>query len=123
VCRIIAIAIVLFILASAGYAQVSSGNVFVGYSYMSADLLSNGRTNLNGWTGSVEGKVLPFIGLVADFSGLYGSAAVAPNPACTGIVGGSCSGAGTTARLLHCSKISGTSNSARFEYELALRRS
>jgi hypothetical protein len=36
--RIIAIAIVLFILASAGYAQVPSGNVFVGYSYMSADL-------------------------------------------------------------------------------------
>jgi hypothetical protein len=30
--RIIAIAIVLFILASAGYAQVPSGNVFVGYS-------------------------------------------------------------------------------------------
>ena len=40
----------------------------------------------------MEGKVLPFIGLVADFSGLYGSAAVAPNPACTGIVGGLCSG-------------------------------
>jgi len=59
---------------------------------LSPDLLSNGRTNLNGWTGSVEGKVLPFIGLVADFSGLYGSAAVAPNPACTGIVGGLCSG-------------------------------
>lgn len=90
--RIIAIAIVLFILASASYAQLPSGNVFVGYSYMSADLLSNGRTNLNGWTGSVEGKVLPFIGLVADFSGLYGSAPVVPNTACTGVVGGSCFG-------------------------------
>ena len=59
---------------------------------MSADLLSNNRTNLNGWNGSVEGKVLPFIGLVADFSGNYGSASVVP-AACPGstIFGGPCS--------------------------------
>ena len=89
--KIIAIVLALFLLASAAYAQVPSGNVFVGYSYMSADLISNSRTNLNGWNGSVEGKVLPFIGLVADFSGLYGSAPIVPNPACTGIIGGTCS--------------------------------
>jgi opacity protein-like surface antigen len=89
--RIMAILVTLLVLASAGYAQVPSGNVFVGYSYLSADLLSNSRTSLNGWNASVEGKVLPFIGLVADFSGLYGSVPVVPNPACTGIIGGSCS--------------------------------
>ena len=32
-----------------------------------------GRTNLNGWNGSLEGKVLPWVGFVADLSGLYGS--------------------------------------------------
>lgn len=90
--RIIAIVFALLLLASAGYGQVPSGNVFVGYSYMSADLLSNNRTNLNGWNGSVEGKVLPFIGLVADFSGHYGSASAAP-AACPGVlfISGSCS--------------------------------
>ena len=89
--KIIAIIFTLFLLVSAGHAQVPSGNVFVGYSYMSADLVPNNRTSLNGWNGSVEGKVLPFIGLVADFGGLYGSVSNVPNPACTGIVGGSCS--------------------------------
>jgi len=82
----------LFVLVNVGYAQIPSGNVYLGYSYMSADLLSIGRTNMNGWNGSLEGKVLPFIGIVADFSGNYGSAALAPNTLCTGVVNGSCSG-------------------------------
>jgi len=89
--RIIAIAFTLLALESAGYAQLPSGNVFVGYSYMSADLVSNNRTNLNGWNGSVEGKVLPFIGLVADFSGHYGSVPLAVNPTCTAVIGVPCS--------------------------------
>lgn len=55
-------------------AQVpTSGNVFFGYSYYNADLSPRGRSNLNGWTGSLEGKVLPWVGLVADFSETYGS--------------------------------------------------
>jgi len=93
--RAIAIACTLFALAGAVYAQVPGGNVYFGYSYMSADLLSNNRTSLNGWNGSIEGKVLPFIGVVADFSEQYGSVGVAPNPACTAIVGGSCLSANT----------------------------
>jgi hypothetical protein len=88
--RIIAIAFTLFALGSAGWAQLPSGNVFVGYSYMSADLVSNDRTNLNGWNGSVEGKVLPFIGLLADFSGHYGSVPLAVNPTCTAVIGVPC---------------------------------
>jgi len=89
--RIIAIVFSLFVLVSAGHGQVPSGNVFVGYSYMSAPLVSSSRTNLNGWNGSVEGKVLPFIGLVADFSGHYGSVPLAVNPTCTAVIGGTCS--------------------------------
>jgi opacity protein-like surface antigen len=81
----------LFVLANVGYAQIPSGNAYIGYSYTSADLLSSGRTNMNGWNGSLEGKVLPFIGIVADFSGNYGTAGIFPNSLCNG-VSGSCSG-------------------------------
>ena len=45
----------------------------MGYSYLNASLVPGNRTNLNGWNASVEGKVFPFIGIVADFSGHYGS--------------------------------------------------
>ena len=89
--KIVTIAFTFLVLVSAGYAQIPSANVFVGYSYMSADLVSNSRSNLNGWNGSVEGKVLPFIGLVADFSGHYGSVPLAVNPTCTAVIGGACS--------------------------------
>jgi hypothetical protein len=85
-----AVGFVFLVFTTAGYAQVPAGNVFVGYSYMSADLASGSRTNMNGWNGSVEAKVLPFIGVVADFSGHYGSAPLAVNPTCTSVIGGSC---------------------------------
>jgi opacity protein-like surface antigen len=63
----------LFVLSSVASAQVPKGNVFFGYSYGSADLNSHDRSNLNGWEGSLEGKVLPFVGIVADLNGLYGT--------------------------------------------------
>ncbi len=75
-------------LSTLGYAQLPGGNVFIGYSYLSADLVSGSRTSLNGWNGSVEGKVLPFIGLVADFSGHYGSLSVVSNGFCPLPLGG-----------------------------------
>jgi hypothetical protein len=62
-----------FTLSSVAAAQVPKGNLFVGYSYGSADLNHNDRSNLNGWEGSLEGKFLPWVGIVADFNGLYGS--------------------------------------------------
>jgi opacity protein-like surface antigen len=89
--RLRAILFTVLALAPLGFAQIPSGNVFVGYSYVSADLVSSGRTNLNGWNGSVEGKVLPFIGVVADFSGHYGTVPLAVNPKCTAIIGAECS--------------------------------
>ena len=54
-------------------AQVPKGNLFFGYSYASADIGAGNRTNLNGWNGSLEGKLFPFVGIVADVSGHYGS--------------------------------------------------
>jgi hypothetical protein len=70
-----------FLFSLATQAQVpTSGNVFVGYSYFSADatntISSINRQGLNGWEASLEGKVFPFIGMVADFSGNYGSQTV-----------------------------------------------
>jgi hypothetical protein len=64
-------------------AQVPGGNIFFGYSYAHADIGSSERTNLNGWNGSLEGKVLPWVGIVADGSGHYGKQDffnICPNP-------------------------------------------
>jgi hypothetical protein len=88
--KIAAVAFALFLLEGAGLAQVpTNGNVFFGYSYTSVYLTSGSRTNLNGWNGSVEGKILPFVGVVADFSGYYGSATSPFSGACPVPVGGS----------------------------------
>lgn len=69
--------IVIFVVGLAAIAsgQVPSGNVFFGYSYYNTS--QNGsHSSFNGWNGSVEGKFLPFIGVVGDFSGYYGSQGV-----------------------------------------------
>jgi opacity protein-like surface antigen len=70
--------IVLIILAPLCFAglagaQVPAGNVFFGYSYYNTDLSSIDRANTNGWEASVEGKVVPFLGIVADVDSHYGS--------------------------------------------------
>jgi hypothetical protein len=58
---------------SLAFAQLPSGNVYIGYSHTDTNLVPGQSTGLNGWNGSVEGKFLPLLGLVADFSGHYGS--------------------------------------------------
>ena len=64
----------MLLAASALQAQVvPKGNVFIGYSYLHQGMNSIGPTNMNGWNGSLEGRVFPFVGLVVDFSGHYGS--------------------------------------------------
>jgi opacity protein-like surface antigen len=73
--------IILALLLFAGLASAqipTSGNVFFGYSYENASSSALGfdstsRANLNGWEASLEGKVFPWIGIVADFGGHYGS--------------------------------------------------
>jgi len=64
--------LVLF-LGGVCFAQVPSGNVFVGYSYLNADTNTTSRASLNGFEASVEKKIFPFVGLVGDFSGHYGT--------------------------------------------------
>jgi opacity protein-like surface antigen len=83
---ILIITVAIFSSASLAAAQVpTSGNVFFGYSYLNADLSSLGRSNFNGYNASLEGKIFPWVGLVADFSETYGSENVAipcPGPPC-----------------------------------------
>jgi opacity protein-like surface antigen len=71
------IGIALFLFAGLASAQIPSGNVFLGFSYentnSSALNLNLSRPNLHGWEASFEGKVLPFVGIVGDVSGHYGS--------------------------------------------------
>ncbi len=65
--------LILFGIASLASAQIPmSGNIFFGYSYYNTNLSSIDRANLNGWEATAEGKFLPFIGIIADFSGTYG---------------------------------------------------
>jgi opacity protein-like surface antigen len=67
-----AVAIVL-LFSLVGSAQLlPKGNVFVGYSYTRADFGGGDKGNLNGWDGSLEGKIFPFVGIVADLNGNYG---------------------------------------------------
>lgn len=68
----------VFLFAGLANAQVpTSGNIFVGYSFENSSTsevnLNFTRPNLQGWEASLEGKVFPFLGIVADFSGHYGS--------------------------------------------------
>jgi len=67
----------IFLLVGLANAQVPSGNIFLGYSFENASSSALGlnlsRPNLQGWEGSLEGKWLPWVGIVADFSGHYGS--------------------------------------------------
>ncbi len=74
--RVIAVSVLLLTFVGVSFAQVPKGNVFIGYSYLSEDINASSRPNLNGWEGSLEGKVLPFIGIVADGSGHYGTTRV-----------------------------------------------
>jgi hypothetical protein len=87
--RVIAGAVLLLTFPSLLCAQVPKANVFLGYSFMSADLPnSSQRSNLNGWEASLEGKVFPFLGIVADGSGYYGTTVT---PICPLIPGSGCS--------------------------------
>lgn len=74
--------VALFLFAGLANAQIPSGNVFLGFSYertnssafnpgLVTTTISN--PNLHGWEASFEGKFLPFVGIVGDVSGHYGS--------------------------------------------------
>ena len=76
--KIALITFMSFLFAGLAAAQIpTSGNVFVGYSFENTNSstlnLDLSRANLQGWEASLEGKVAPILGIVADFSGHYGS--------------------------------------------------
>ena len=82
--QVLAVVSLVVIGSALATAQVpTAGNVFFGYSYMRSNVnaspsvagffTDSGSNNLNGWNGSLEGKFLPYIGLVADINGTYGS--------------------------------------------------
>ena len=86
--RILKIAVLVCLVTSAAMAQLPGGNIFFGYSYDHASVatpaplrdvggvVGSGSAGLNGWNASAEMKFLPLIGIVADFSGHYGSQTV-----------------------------------------------
>lgn len=91
--------LLLLMLAAVASAQIpTSGNVFFGYSYFNTNLnttaisnnalgvLLDDRVNTNGFEASFEGKIIPFLGIVADFDAHYGSQSVifpvCPAPGC-----------------------------------------
>lgn len=64
----------LLLLSAAGFAQIpTSGNVFLGYSLYHGNTGLTDNGTLNGWEGSVEGKIVPWVGMVADVSAQYGT--------------------------------------------------
>lgn len=93
-CRIVLLAIVSLASCAANSQVPTSGNVFFGYSYLNTTPITfvgiNSRQGLNGWEGSVEGKVFRYVGLVADVSEHYGSQTV-PNGGGTCAIGVVCS--------------------------------
>ncbi len=90
--RVLATLIATLAFTAFANAQVPpSGNIFLGYSYFNADTNSSNRANLNGWNGSLEGKIFPFVGIVADIGGYYGSQNFPlAIPVCTGVIGATC---------------------------------
>jgi opacity protein-like surface antigen len=77
--QVIALVVASWAFSAAAAAQVpTSGNVFFGYSFentgsSSFDFDNMSRPSLNGWEASLEGKVFPWVGIVADVGGHYGS--------------------------------------------------
>jgi opacity protein-like surface antigen len=78
--------VALLLFAGVGSAQIPSGNVFFGYSFYNTNLSLVDRTNTNGWEATVEKKIVPWVGIVGDFDGHYGSQSfptLCPLGACT----------------------------------------
>ena len=65
--------IVCFLASSAAMAQIPTrGNIFLGFSYAQGEV-SGSPTAMYGWNGSLEGKMMKYLGVVADFGAHYGS--------------------------------------------------
>jgi len=64
----------LLVMTAAGFAQIpTAGNVFLGYSLNHADAGWGTTGTINGWDFQAEGKIAPFVGMVADIGATYGT--------------------------------------------------
>ncbi len=69
-----AILMAVLLLAAVATAQVpTAGNVYFGWTMNHANAGFNTTGNINGWQISAEGKIAPFVGMVADISESYGT--------------------------------------------------
>ena len=57
---------------------LTSGNVFLGFSYAKGELGLLNTHSMYGWNGSLEGKMMKYFGVVADFGAHYGGYTQAP---------------------------------------------
>jgi hypothetical protein len=87
--RIWAVAVLLCCLSAIGHSQVPNLNIFGGYSHLNtSDVGSPGGTGMNGFEGSVERKVFPFVSLVGDFGWNFQSTFAEAEPGlCTPLPG------------------------------------
>jgi opacity protein-like surface antigen len=77
--RFVILMAVLLLAAAAAMAQApTSSNVYFGWTMNHANAGFGTTGNINGWQISAEGKIAPFLGMVADLSESYGSMPV-PN--------------------------------------------
>jgi hypothetical protein len=80
--------LILACFTTSSSAQIpTKGNVFFGYSYEHTPISSGDNGSLNGWDFTLEGKLIPFLGLVADIDGHYGSRSypvICNGPSCAG---------------------------------------
>src|SRR5215467_5417070 len=71
--KLVGVAVGVLVLVGVAAAQIPRGNIFFGYSYLNSDVIPNQRNSFNGWNASLEGKLIPLIGIVGDFGGYYGT--------------------------------------------------
>ena len=72
--RLWAVVLLATTLCGSAWGQIpTKGNVFFGYSFDRTPVVRNDTINSNGWEASLEGKLFPFVGLVADMDGHSGS--------------------------------------------------
>jgi hypothetical protein len=75
--RFLSVALALFLLSGVLLAQSQDRvDVFVGYSYVNNDFSLTSQQGLQGWNTAATARIVPYLGLTADFSGFCPNANV-----------------------------------------------
>lgn len=80
--------------AAMAAAQLPKASIYFGYAHANTDVVPGASTGLNGWDGQLEGSVFPFVSVVVDVGGYYGSKNLL-NLGCVPLNGGSCNASGS----------------------------